>query len=790
LNDLTDYLARHHPETEPEDALDRESAAHRAFAVSRTKIYVGRRREFARLDAHADGSGLPITIVGESGSGKSALLANCADRFPDRRPGRSAGLWSRLIGWSNRRHPVWGSLRAALAAPPALAAELVIEHYVGASPRSADWAAMLRRIIGELHKHLGTKAEIPEQPIALRSCFGEQLNRAAEMARVILIIDGVDQLEDRDHALDLAWLPFEVPVNVRLVLSTTGGRTLAEIERRRWPTLEIGPLHSRERIEVINSSLELSGKRMATALVRRIGSARQTTAPLYLRTLVEELRIFGSHKHLQERVDDYLEATSVEQLYSKVLGRLEVDYDPDRTRDAMSLLAAARHGLSEPELLDLLGQEGSPLPGAYWSPLYLAIRESLIDRSGVLSFFHAGLRSAVDFRYLADPARRAAAHRRLADYFASSGTDPTPRQVEELPWQLRALNDWRRLAELLGNPPFFMAAWSADPFEVKNHWAQIEANSTVRLADVYQSVSTDAEASLAYTWRVALLLSDTGYDLEATALNDRLLVRARGLDEPGQMQASLGLAAILNQRRGNLDAAMTALQEQETVCLQIGDRAALVACLNSQGVILREWREFGRAIDLYGRAEQLCNELGDLIGLSDCLGNQGIVEHELGQPDRALELFGEQERICRQAGDMAGLQRSLGNQAVVLRGLNRHEKALRRHGEEEAICRRLNDPAGLQVCLSNQALIHQDLADYDSASELFDQCEQICRNRDDQVELARVLLKKARLFDDLRLPGLALPIAVEAHRLARAYGSSQLTSEAEALLFEIRSEQR
>ena len=527
LNDLTDYVARHYPQKELEDALDRESAAHRAFTISRTKTYVVPGGEFARLNAHVDGSGLPITMVGESGSGKSALLANWADGLRDRRRCAPAGLWSRLIGWSKRQRTARRSLPSAQAAPPSLAAELVIEHYVGALPQSADWAAMLRRIIGELQRGLAMNGEIPDQPIALRSNFAEQLNRAAAMARVVLIIDAIDQLEDRDHALDLAWSPLEVPVNVRLVFSTTGGRTLAEIRRRRWPILEIRPLRVSERIEVINRSLELSGKRMAPALVRRIGAARQTTVPLYLRTLVEELRVFGRHEQLQARVEDYLAATSVEQLYDKVLGRLEVDYGPDRTRDAMSLLWAARHGLSEPELLDLLGQDGSPLPGAHWSPLYLAIRESLIDRSGVLSFFHAGLRDAVELRNLASPARREAAHRRLTDYFASLGTAPTRRQIEELPWQLRAVREWRRLAELLSNARFFMAAWSADPFEVKNHWAEIEANSKFRLVDAYRSVRIDAEAPMPYVWSIALLLSDTGYDLEATALNDHVLGRAR-----------------------------------------------------------------------------------------------------------------------------------------------------------------------------------------------------------------------------------------------------------------------
>jgi hypothetical protein len=262
LSDLTNYLDRHYPEVETPDPLDRELAAHRAFAASRTRDYIVRLGDFDHLDAHADGYGPPLTVIGSSGSGKSALLARWADELPGRHRRAPGGLASRLTRWSARlRSGLWPPLSSSPRLP-ALAEELVISHYVGASPRSANWSAMLRRIMCELQRRLHLDGEIPDTPIALSTRFAEHLNRAAETARVILIIDGIDQLEDREQALDLDWLPAELPANVRLFLSMSGGRALAEIERRRWPTMEVRPLRSDEGIELIRKSLLRSGKQI------------------------------------------------------------------------------------------------------------------------------------------------------------------------------------------------------------------------------------------------------------------------------------------------------------------------------------------------------------------------------------------------------------------------------------------------------------------------------------------------------------------------------------------------
>ncbi|MGR3177951.1 MAG: hypothetical protein ACUZ8E_07830 [Candidatus Anammoxibacter sp.] len=246
-------------------------------------------------------------------------------------------------------------------------------------------------------------------------------------------------------------------------------------------------LGKEERKQFITQYLKEYARELSPVHLSEIAHARQTSNPLYLQTLLEELRVYGGHK-IEQRINHYLKAKTIEGLYTKVLERWEKDYERDRpglVREVMSLLWAARRGLSEGELLEMLGKDGSPLPGAHWSPLYLAAEHALVSRSGLISFFHDYIRQAVQRRFLSLEKEQNAAHLRLADYFNDDAHRLEPRAVDELPWQLSKAGSYKRLYHLLTELPFFYAAYKANQFEVKAYWAQIESNSTLQMVDAY-----------------------------------------------------------------------------------------------------------------------------------------------------------------------------------------------------------------------------------------------------------------------------------------------------------------
>ena len=118
--------------------------------------------------------------------------------------------------------------------------------------------------------------------------------------------------------------------------------------------------------------------------------------PLFLLTLAEELRLFGEHEQLSNRLDHYLTSITVDDLFERVLERIEQDYGADTLREIMTALWAARAGLREEEILGY-----SSLKPMHWAYIRNALGPTLIDASGRLIFAHDYMRIAVSDRYMA-----------------------------------------------------------------------------------------------------------------------------------------------------------------------------------------------------------------------------------------------------------------------------------------------------------------------------------------------------------------------------------------------------
>ena len=747
LADLTAVINRVFPEGSKLPPLDREAAEHEIFARSRcvvevrpeekVGVYIGRRDYTDQLDAHAAGNGPPLVVLGESGLGKSALLANWAISYRDAHPG-----------------------------------ELLLMHFIGATPASADWAAMVRRILGEFNRKFELKIEIPDKPDALRAVFANALYMAATKCRVILILDALNQLEDRDQAPDLVWLPPVLPTGVRLIVSTLPGRPLDDLRKRGWPTLQVQPLNLEERKQLIVEHLAQSVHSLHEDRVLEIAGAPQTANPLYLLALLEELMLWGDHLTLGTRIAHYLSARTIPDLYQKILERYEEDYERERpglVRDAMSLLWAARRGLSEAELMDLLGADGQPLPAAYWSPLYLAAERSLISRSGLIGFFHDYFREAVH-KYLPTEEDWRHAHLRLADYFQR--LEFSPRQVDELPWQLAQAEAWQRLYALLGDLAFLHAAWEANQFEVKANWALIEARSPLRMLDAYRPVLEAPQWGTASTaLLLSMLLDDTGHPDEALSLRSWLVEHFRATGDRESLQYSLGNQAVILRGRGDLDGAMALLKEQERLCRELGRKTGLQASLGNQAPILQARGDLDGAMALLKEQERLCRELGRRAGLQTSLGNQANILHARGDLDGAMALHKGVERICRELGNKAGLSISLGNQANILYARGDLDGAMALHREEERICRELGNKAGLSLSLGNQANILYTRGDLDGAMALYKEEERICRELGNKDGLSNSLGNQANILHARGDLDGAMALHREKERICRELGN-------------------
>ncbi len=360
-----------------------EDSEHDAYARSRRGVYIGREEYFDALDRAAIEDGPPLVVTGESGSGKSALLANWVERAEGKH--RETAIFF---------------------------------HHIGANAVSADYHHLLRRLAEWLRTRGLIEETIATDPGGLASIMPGMLRRAGEKSRIIIVLDALDRLNDSPGAFDLDWIALWPTKAIRVISSALPSSPMDSILSRGWPLLRVEPLDLTERAELIDHYLLRFSKRLSRELAERIAASEQASNPLHLKLLLGELRVFGRHEKLSEAVDHYLQPISIAGLYELVLERMERDFDlptfPLVSR-VMTLLWGARRGLSELELAELLGSVSDPLPRRNWSPLFLGLEESLINRGGFLSFSHDFLRQAVERRYLSSTEAKQNAHKPLME---------------------------------------------------------------------------------------------------------------------------------------------------------------------------------------------------------------------------------------------------------------------------------------------------------------------------------------------------------------------------------------
>jgi len=378
------------PVSEVPDALEQESIDHRVFCAARTRAYVEREGLFAELDGHAAGHG-PIgrVVLGDSGGGKSALLA----------------------AWLNRQED-----------------RVVFAHFVGATPQSVSAEGILRRFFGALRQRgVISRDEAPPSDLAgLIAGVPSWLRRLSESGGGVIVFDALNQLGTTSER-ELRWWPREWSENVRVIFSTLPGDVRREMESRGWLAegwcISVPPLSPDEKHRIMELYLQQFSRVLEEPLQRQILAAPQTGNPLFLRTVLDELRLRSAHEDLGRNLGAMLECPDPTALFVQVLKNLECDFTPAEmpgmVHKALGLLGVAKRGLSEAEMLELLSPAESPsrtpLPRHYWAPLYLSLEDSLVSREGQLSFFHDYLRQAVWREYLDETRELEASHGRLAE---------------------------------------------------------------------------------------------------------------------------------------------------------------------------------------------------------------------------------------------------------------------------------------------------------------------------------------------------------------------------------------
>lgn len=414
------------------DPIMLERSYHDAFSEARTKGFVGRKELLSDMTKFADEPSIgTLLLSGPPGCGKSALVATFASQYQAKHPN-----------------------------------VYVLPHFIGAAPGSSDIRRSLQRVCMELGRRFGIEDPIPEDYKNLQKTFVKFLEQASFQARMVLILDGLDQLDKSNRAHSLDWLPAVVPA--KLIVTSADGQCLKTVQQRTPKPREIvvPALAVNEGKEIVQKILAEYHKKLddrpMNDQLRVLLKKTDASRPLYLVVACEELRVFGIYEQLTDKIKNL--PPTLPKLFDDVLIRLEDDHGKALVSQALSVLACSRGGLQEDELLAVLKreQDDTSLPRAVWGRLYHALKiflrppgEGLEGSQGTIDFFHAQFKTAVEKRYLS-PLKLHAVHCSLAAYFMGKA-DPkhngsfrgTPRGISELPYHLTMAQMWPQLYNLL-----------------------------------------------------------------------------------------------------------------------------------------------------------------------------------------------------------------------------------------------------------------------------------------------------------------------------------------------------
>ncbi len=405
-HDLTALIERHWPASEKVSWIDEERAGHAAFAQSRRKGYVANPSLVDTMNAHLEQPQSVLILTGESGSGKSSLLAHWAESLRN----RDSNLF-------------------------------IIEHYVGVTAASTDPDTLMRRIVTEIRDRTHSEDPIPPSSAELAQSFPSWLGRISE-ERMVILIDAINQFNMEGRFL--IWLPDHVSSNVKWVISSTESEALQRVRDHAratghaWPEVAVKPITLPERRRVLRTFLAGFQKKLDQKQEDKIVKNKKSSSPLFLRTLLEELRLQGKHESLDRFIKHYLASSDIPDLFSRILERIEQDYGAEEVRALLTRIWAAPHGLAESEII-----ESSQLDRAGLSLLLHAFDYHLIRLQGRLSFFHDHLRQAVEGRYLDTTPKKQEAWVELASYFGSA--EASSIKALSQPWLWRRAERWQQL---------------------------------------------------------------------------------------------------------------------------------------------------------------------------------------------------------------------------------------------------------------------------------------------------------------------------------------------------------
>ncbi|XP_026300938.1 NACHT and WD repeat domain-containing protein 2 isoform X2 [Apis mellifera] len=392
------------------------------------KVFYGREDTLEKIKEHMLGdSDKPLVLYGEGGCGKTSLLA------------KSAGLTSST--WLIGKKPI------------------NIIRFLGTTPDSSALTPTLISICQQIcYNFMLPFDEIPDDLVPLTAYFKHLLTLATTEQPILLFLDSVDQLTGV-QGNKLSWLPTRLPLNCKMILSCVAEESNPVISRdyqllRRMIDveenfIEVVALGEDLAMEVIRMWMKTAHRDLNNYQWRLVANAiTKCSLPIFVKLVFAEICRWRSYT---KPADTHLTCTVMDSIMM-LFERIEKQHGKILVFHALAYITAAKSGLSESELEDLISLDDKVLDDVYqyhlppvrrippllWTrirndlPNYLSEREA--DGVSVLNWYHRQFRDTAKERYFKNMNMAMYFHSMIADYYLGiwGGGRPKPFKYTEI----------------------------------------------------------------------------------------------------------------------------------------------------------------------------------------------------------------------------------------------------------------------------------------------------------------------------------------------------------------------
>jgi hypothetical protein len=563
--------------------IEKERLEQATFLKNKTNLYVGNISNFEYIDGFVDNNNCStlcsrgLVITSRSGLGKSALIAN----------------------WIKRRQYIQKDKDN----------ETIIWHCVGQSRSEGIYSKITAYFINEIKKeifkddNLNQNTDLWEiySDNELREILHNLLDKIPLDHKLIIVLDGVDKLVNENNAKQLKWLPNtrNTRENIYFIFSTidNNDQTMDYFSSYEYKIFNIENLDEKRIKDFISKYFISYEKELEPEKISKISKNVMYSKPLILWTLLEHLRVFGDFKKLSSEIERFVNIDNIHDFYQIVLNEIEELHKNIYVNKFFSLIAISHAGLTESELIDLLGLR-KDYQKRDWDYFYNYISFYVIKINGYLTFSNNYFRDTVKKKYLSDKSHEIYLRNEIIKYFQPADderyrifdkllwklifvyntTSINNREYEEITWQHLKCGNYKALYDFLLDWDIFQYFYIKNKYELSIYWHSLNKkedkyNINAFLTLDTSSIMTKKEEALLFDWLSDFTIEfEFGIDLALEFAQKALVIKENIYNNATNIEIAKSYIKVANMNlslseKNNFS--LVSYQKALDICIQI-----------------------------------------------------------------------------------------------------------------------------------------------------------------------------------------------------------------------------